>query len=210
MKHQKDLVDKILLYIILIVTSTIGLVLFIPILLGVYFGDYGSFVGGLLGTLIGGVTVYLVYRTYRLQQDELKMSREELVLTRKELELTRGQLGIQNFEVTFFNMLTMFSKISDGIKISDGEERDLFKTGIEMMNDLYHGHAKNSKGRELLLNLLSTFELVLLFYHCIISTTNADEASDISLFNHVKEYGMVEDVDETLMLSGKHYELFLD
>jgi hypothetical protein len=96
------------------------------------FGDYGSFIGGTIGTIFGGITVLLVYRTYHLQKSEL-------VLSRKELELTRGQLGIQNFETTFFNMLNMLSKITKDLRgLKKKYAIDSFQEATVRMRILYH------------------------------------------------------------------------
>jgi gas vesicle protein len=139
MEQKKSLIERIHLYILLLLIATFGLILSIPVLIGVDFGDYGSFIGGLLGTLIGGVTVYLVYETYSLQKRELQLSRDELKLTRNELELTRSQIVIQNFETTFFNLIEMFSKIREEVKNSNGNSNDAFQDATTQMKLLYKG-----------------------------------------------------------------------
>lgn len=97
MEYFKTIIDRILLCVVLASATSVGLILLLPLFLGADFGNYGSFIGDLLGTLIGGITVYLVYQTYKLQE--------------KELTETRNQLKIQNFETMFFNMLNVFGEL---------------------------------------------------------------------------------------------------
>lgn len=276
-------------------------------------GDLGSYIGGIGGTILTAITVFLVYKTYKLQGSELELSRRELSLTRNELELTRNQITIQNFEVTFFNLLQMLFKIAEAIKSSNGSERDLFKTGVDTMKQVYYCRKDSSMSFDIILEIattleslspteivqesessrreflrinehiqnriiakwkskypddlfliqiiyshihnrifekrlsqyfgyinsivtfivstfpsesefdegskqkysrilqsqLSSYELVLLLYHGIISTTNSVEASDSSFVEYIKKYRLVENVDETLILHTKHYNNFV-
>jgi hypothetical protein len=73
-------------------------------------GDYGGFIGGLIGTGISFVTVILVYNTYHLQERELELQREEL----KE---TRNQLKKQQFETSFFNIMNMLKSVVNDLTL---------------------------------------------------------------------------------------------
>lgn len=69
-----------------------------------FLGDYGSFLGGVIGSITSLVTVYLVYQTFKLQKKLLKSQK-------KELKKTQDQLKRQQFETVFFNMLNMINTI---------------------------------------------------------------------------------------------------
>lgn len=56
-----------------------------------YLGAMGDFLGGFLGSIFGIITIYLVYKTYISQKEEL--------------ELSRKLIQKQNFESTFFSLL---------------------------------------------------------------------------------------------------------
>lgn len=307
MEDFKTILERVSHYIVIIVVTTLGLILILPIFFGVNFGNYGSFIGGVLGTLISCVTVYLVYETYKLQSRELKLSRDEL-------EMTRNQLGIQNFEVTFFNMLNMMAKISTDLRGLKDYANDSFQEATSRMKQLYLGgyNSKNEKindfiiliafkmkqnqdgkkydgieykeienqlkGNQVMVNeiyknwklnhpddeqliewiftyiyknyyntrlsqyfryingiidfinnsfsstsdldigrrmkytnilqtQLSSFELVLLFYNCLTSySENSD--GERELFENVKKYGMIDNVDVQLLMNTNHFEKY--
>jgi hypothetical protein len=107
-------------------------------------GQAGDAVGGLIGTAIAGVTIYLVWLTFRLQKTQLDH-------TKRELELTRGYLEKQQFESTFFNMLSMINTIGENISVNTGTEpltniqnvklikgSDFYKLVIKRMQESYY------------------------------------------------------------------------
>lgn len=110
--------DKKLSILIVLTTitgcSVLLLVLLLPILFitGKFetFGNYGGFIGGLIGSGLSFVTVILVYRTYKLQEEELRE--------------TRNQLKKQQFETVFFNMLEMIHTM--GKEFQNVEDKNFF------------------------------------------------------------------------------------
>ncbi|MBF2709466.1 hypothetical protein [Flavobacterium soyangense] len=68
------------------------------------YGNFGSYLGGVLGTIIGFVTLILVYKTYSSQRKELKIQKE--LITQ------------QQFESTFFNMLNVHRELKNGLKLN--------------------------------------------------------------------------------------------
>ena len=68
------------------------------------YGELGDFIGGLLGTAIAGITCWLVYVTYKSQKEELKLARET---TEK-----------QQFESTFFNLVSIHKEYLDAVQYS--------------------------------------------------------------------------------------------
>lgn len=99
-------------------------------------GDFGGFVGGIIGvvwSLAGVILFYVSIRdqkidiktnrdTLNTQVDALKQQVKEFELQRKELELTRAvyeeqskTLKLQQFETTFFNLLNSQQMIIEGL-----------------------------------------------------------------------------------------------
>lgn len=75
-------------------------------------GQSGDWIGGTIGTIIAGVTVYFVWQTFSLQRRALKKSK-------KELKMTRDFLHKQQFESTFFNMMAMINTLQKDISYPD-------------------------------------------------------------------------------------------
>lgn len=107
------------------------------------FGDFGSFLSGVVGTVWALVSVILFYLTLRLQRKELSLQRSELELTRNELQGQKDQmiqqnktLLVQQFENTFFQLLNVHTSIVNSMdlrRVQDkssviSEGRDCFKT----------------------------------------------------------------------------------
>lgn len=70
---------------------------------------------GAVNALFSGLALAGIILTILMQRDELKLQRKELELTRKEMELTRDEfisqnytLKLQQFENTYFQMLSLF------------------------------------------------------------------------------------------------------
>src|SRR6266852_1499060 len=61
------------------------------------FGHYGDLIGGLVGTLLAGLSAFLIYITYRSQKAELKA--------------TKAALYDQKNETAIFNMLSTLRDI---------------------------------------------------------------------------------------------------
>jgi hypothetical protein len=40
-------------------------------------GDFGSYIGGILGVIFTGITIYLLYETYRTQNDQLNIQKRD-------------------------------------------------------------------------------------------------------------------------------------
>lgn len=68
------------------------------------FGQYGDAVGGIVGTILAFLSVYLIYRTYKSQKEEFQ-------LQRKELKATQDAMYDQKNDTAFFNMLSTLRQI---------------------------------------------------------------------------------------------------
>ncbi|MEQ8364297.1 MAG: putative phage abortive infection protein [Cyclobacteriaceae bacterium] len=87
------------------------------------FGQYGDLIGGLVGTLLAGLSAFLIYMTYRSQKAELKA--------------TQDALYDQKDETAIFNMLSVLRDI-----IKD------MKGAITLTSDTGHSESKELAGRE--------------------------------------------------------------
>jgi len=80
-------------------------------------GTYGDFLGGSTVPFLTIVTILFIYRTYNLQQDQLKTQQRELSLLQKEMESTKETLQeqsktarMQRFENSFFIQISELRK----------------------------------------------------------------------------------------------------
>ncbi|MCG3698861.1 putative phage abortive infection protein [Aliarcobacter butzleri] len=82
-------------------------------------GQMGDFFGGTLNPILAFLSFCLLLITIKLQSKELKNSTEELAKSSKALTEQSKSLKIQNFETTFFNMLSLHNEILKNIVIKD-------------------------------------------------------------------------------------------
>ena len=117
------------------------------------FGD--SF--GLLTSLFSGLAFAGLIITILMQKEELALQRDELLLTRKELSGQRKELAIQNttmihqnFENTFFRMLSLHNDIVKEMDLAKGGKiikgRDVFKKLHEYLMSSSIGQKLYSSG----------------------------------------------------------------
>lgn len=131
------------------------------------FGQFGDFIGGLIGSLWAFAGVILFYVALSEQREDIRINREtlkaqvqaleqqirEFELQRDELELTRKvfidqseTLKLQQFESTFFNSMNLLNNIINSITyVVDSESRKYGpkenKTVMEfsMRTEIIHG-----------------------------------------------------------------------
>ncbi|WP_074618764.1 putative phage abortive infection protein [Bacillus cereus] len=131
-------------------------------------GPVGDFIGGTTVTFLTGASVFLLIATNRMQRKELQMSRQsidEMVKqteasveqmaasvqqaeeARKETQITNETMKRQQFETTFFNMLTLHHQIVNEIKI-------VYYNGPVRLT----GTRQEYMGREAIIQLKNIFE----------------------------------------------------
>lgn len=97
-------------------------------------GTFGDFIGGTLNPILTFLTFMALLITIVLQQTELADTRKELASSARALEDQHDSLDRQNFETTFFQMLTLHNTIVNSIdlKWSTGnpENKSAFDTGV--------------------------------------------------------------------------------
>lgn len=108
------------------------------------FGNFGSLVGGSVGALWSLVGVILFYVTLRLQRNELVLQREELKLTRDELKGQKEQMEKQNltlirqqFENTFFQLLSLHHQIVNAMDIRNTTNGNIIQQGRDVFKSRY-------------------------------------------------------------------------
>lgn len=89
-----------------------------------YLGALGDFLGGFLGSIFGIVTIYLVYKTYISQKEEL--------------ELSRKLIQKQNFESTFFGLLNLIRENRSIIKIENNKELALIESDVKEIAEKFN------------------------------------------------------------------------
>ncbi|MGC8230987.1 putative phage abortive infection protein [Pseudobacillus badius] len=111
-----------------------------------HLGPVGDFLGGSTIGLLSIASIFFIIHTIRIQSTELSLQREELTLTRNELEKTRevhelshNTMIKQQFENTFFNMLSLHNEIVNSIHFVEGgtiyNGRAIFKRLIQYMEN---------------------------------------------------------------------------
>ncbi len=131
-------------------------------------GPVGDFIGGTTVTFLTGASVFLLIATNIMQRKELQMSRksiDEMVKqteasveqmaasvqqaeeARKETQITNETMKRQQFETTFFNMLTLHHQIVNEIKI-------VYYNGPVRLT----GTRQEYMGREAIIQLKNIFE----------------------------------------------------
>lgn len=88
-------------------------------------GNFGEYVGGLVGSIWALAGVILFYETLRFQRTELRLQREELQNQRSEIMEQTRQYIIQNqtmmtrkLEGTFFQMISLHNEIVESLHLN--------------------------------------------------------------------------------------------
>jgi hypothetical protein len=96
-------------------------------------GHFGDFIGGFLGTILTGIATYLVYITYISQKQEL--------------ELQRKLIAQQQFESTFFNMLSAHRELKNNLSFD--ETQGIYYKVINVHSQIKHNISLNTKNETL-------------------------------------------------------------
>lgn len=130
--NDEEKTRKSLFYIFIIALCIIGFIFLIELILVVCFydidklGAFGDFFGGMINPLLTFCTFMALLMTIILQQKELSLTREELSETKQAtkdsaqaLREQSNSIKLQNFENTFFNMLSLHNEIVKNLKIEN-------------------------------------------------------------------------------------------
>ena len=150
---------------------------------------FGTFLSGFLGTILTIIATILIYRTYIMQDEQLKSQNLEL-------ELQRKLITQQQFESTFFNMLNVHRDLKNNLYINN--------LGKIIHND-YKDKISDIKGVRIF-NILSRDFIKIIEYNKNL------QGSIILIFNQVEFYNYFQREDSNLPEAIKiknRLELFL-
>ncbi|MFH1049486.1 MAG: putative phage abortive infection protein [bacterium] len=107
-------------------------------------GQFGEYVGGLVGSIWALAGVILFYETLRFQRTELRLQREELQNQRSEIMEQTRQYIIQNqtlmtrkLEGTFFQLISLHNEIVDSLKLNFKSHPKLSSPGNKNIEGRY-------------------------------------------------------------------------
>lgn len=146
---------KALYRLFLIAATAVLLVLFVNLFsIGKSsFGEWGDFFGGVLNPILTFLTFMGLLITIVIQQTELKESRKEFKRSADALDDQSKSLKKQNFESTFFQMLSLHNDIVNSVDLVEKESgnitkgRDCFRVFYTRLARLYRETKNKGKGK---------------------------------------------------------------
>lgn len=114
-------------------------------------GTFGDFIGGTLNPILTFLTFMGLLITIVLQQAELRETRREMKRSAKALESQSSAADRQNFESTFFQMLTLHNTIVNSI---DLYRRDVVDADLELEDE-----PREMRGRDCFDKFLDDFKM---------------------------------------------------
>lgn len=104
-------------------------------------GTVGDFLGGSTVGLLSLSSILFLISTIVMQRKELGLQREELQMTREELakaneqyRITNETMKLQQFETTFFNMISMHSNLINDLAVLETSGRNVIVRFINEVN----------------------------------------------------------------------------
>lgn len=110
-----------------------------------YLSAFGDFLSGFLGAAFGMITIYLVYKTFKSQKEELHDQKQLLADQQEELRLTRASQEKQNFENTFFRMLEQNRAVLGQLNSNGKAGLELVEYHTRKIATKFWGSYKNHK-----------------------------------------------------------------
>lgn len=182
------------------------------------FGDYGSFLSGVVGSVWALVSVILFYLTLRLQRKELSLQRNELELTRNELQGQKDQMIQQNrtllqqqFESTFFQLISVHLNIVSSMDLRSvqnkssviSEGRDCFEIFYKRLKHYIETQKANSENLTIIVGG-ATFAETINGYNIFYSN---DQNNLGHYFRNL--YNIIKFVDQSEIQNKKTYTNFV-
>ena len=113
----------------------------------------GDFISGVSAPLLTVSAFILLYKTYKSQKEELEAQKEELKENREILKQQNETLQKQQFETTFFNMLTLHNQIVENIMLLDSP--DSFKLIAQPKSKKLSDEVKGRESFRILFDILT-------------------------------------------------------
>lgn len=138
-----------LFFFAFLASGSVFLLALIFALSGIKAGEFGDFIGGTLNPVLTFLTFMGLLITIVLQQSELKDTRIELKRSADALELQIKSLNRQNFENTFFQMLSLHNTIVNSMDVHRRNTdtlhgRDCFRHFLASYKNEYDNFAHES------------------------------------------------------------------
>ncbi|WP_242253646.1 putative phage abortive infection protein [Bacillus cereus group sp. BfR-BA-01403] len=118
-------------------------------------GPVGDFIGGTTVAFLTAASVILLIATNIMQRKELKISQQQnevsiqqADLAREETKITNGTMKKQQFETTFFNMVTLHQNIVGKLQYKDKKGNEVIESSRSALRDDYYEIA-NSRFKKL-------------------------------------------------------------
>ena len=192
---------------------------------GSAFEQFGGFLAGAVGSLwaLAGVILFYValkdqrkdFETNRenleLQREELKLNTEELKAQRIEFEKQNETLTLQHetlthqqFENTFFNLLSMFNELRSNTKKVEKEYDYL------QHHNIYHHHTGYEGYSFLEKELRANYQKIIEDHHKVI--LNGHNLTDEKISSLIYSWGLkdINDIKKVSLSKHAYHKLFLD
>lgn len=106
-------------------------------------GVVGDFFGGTTVGLLSLASIIFVIAAIVMQKEELALQREEVRKTREEYEITNKTMKKQQFENTFFNMITLHNEIVAAVNIGSSNDEKKGRDALQYMYNIFKRHYNN-------------------------------------------------------------------
>ena len=116
-------------------------------------GAVGDYIGGTTIALFNISSFSMLVAALVMQKEELKLQREEITKTREEYELTNKTMKKQQFESTFFNMISLHQSISKDITNKD----KVFHLFLKDFEKEYNKHLREYMDKQFRTRLFLTY-----------------------------------------------------
>lgn len=108
-------------------------------------GQFGSYIGGILSPIFAFFSFIALLRTIDLQSKDIYEKREEFKVQKILAEEQKKLLDIQKFETTFFNMLNQITNIVNNYTYNQQEGASFFRNALENLWGEFRENTSDSK-----------------------------------------------------------------
>ncbi len=108
-------------------------------------GQFGSYVGGVLSPVFAFMSFIALLFTINLQRIDIKDKRDEAKEQKVISEKQKTLLDIQRFETTFFNMLNQITNIINNYTYNQQDGASFFRNALVNLWNYFHENTTNSE-----------------------------------------------------------------
>ena len=96
-------------------------------------GQFGSYMGGVLGPIFAFITLIALLHTIDLQSKDIKIKIDEAKVQKQLAEDQKKLLDIQKFEATYFNMLNQITNLINSYTHNSQEGASYFRNRLDQL-----------------------------------------------------------------------------